>query len=65
MDKTGNRLETARATEGDTALALSGFSRVQGRQAPKVMTVTGKGFSVAIEFTNVKMEFAPAVLPTK
>ncbi|MBI3554291.1 MAG: tetratricopeptide repeat protein [Elusimicrobia bacterium] len=60
LDKAGVRVHTVESASGSgVSLALEQFSRVQGRQTPKVMTVTGKGFSLSIEFTNVKMEFKP------
>lgn len=63
LDPSGARAQTITPLKEGVALTLDRFSRVQGRLAPKSLTASGKGFALAVEFTDVKMEFAPLVLP--
>ncbi len=64
LDKEGIRAESIEsAKSGGVTLTLDQFGRTQGHSVPKVMTVAGRGFTISIEFTNVKLEFKPVPLP--
>jgi tetratricopeptide (TPR) repeat protein len=56
----GARLQAILPQSGSgVGLTLDGLHTVQGRQVPKTMTVSGKDFSLSIEFTNIKTDFEP------
>ena len=63
LDPSGASVESIVPKGGGPELAINGLHTVQGKQVPKTMTVSGKGFSLSIEFTSIKTEFEPVPLP--
>jgi hypothetical protein len=60
----GARLQSILPQSGaGVGLTLDGLHAVQGRQVPKTMTVSGKDFSLSIDFNTVKTDFDPVPLP--
>jgi len=59
LDRASVRAETLRPLDKpDYALHLEDFGRTEGREVPRTLRVDGKGFSFAVRFDNVKIDFS-------